>query len=117
MSLESEQELRIIAVANNGLEGLEKAIELRPDLILMDLNMPIMNGLEATRRIREASPNSRVLFVTENCSLDLVSAAFQAGACGYILKSDSAVDLVPGIQAIFQNRQFVSSSLRGGNRP
>lgn len=114
--LESERDLKLLAVANDGLEGVQKAVELQPDVMLMDLNMPVMNGFDAARRIREVSPNSRVVFLTANSSGDLVSAAFEAGACGYILKSDSGADLVPGIQAVFRNKQFLSRSLRVRNR-
>ena len=112
----SNCDLKIIAVANDGLEAVQKAAELQPDLLLMDLNLPVMNGFDATRRIREVSPNCKVLFLTQNASRDLVSAAFEAGACGYIVKSDSGADLVPGIKAVFENQQFVSRSLRAGSR-
>ena len=113
--LESERNLRIIAVANNGLDGVQQAAELQPDLVLMDLSMPVMNGLDATRRIRKISPGTRIIFLTENPHRDLVLAAFEAGACGYILKSDSAADLVPGIRAVLENSRFVSASLRAGD--
>jgi len=112
---ESEHDLTIIAVANDGLEGLQKATELQPDLVLMDLRMPIMNGLEATRRICQVSPNSRILFITESSCRDLVAAAFEAGSCGYILKSDCGADLLTGIRAILAGKQFVSRSLRAEN--
>lgn len=114
--LASNCDLKIIAVANDGLEAVQKAAELQPDLLLMDLNLPVMNGFDATRRVREVSPNCKVLFLTQNASRDLVSAAFEAGACGYIVKSDSGADLVPGIKAVFENQQFVSRSLRAGSR-
>jgi DNA-binding NarL/FixJ family response regulator len=84
--------------------------------MLMDLNLPVMNGFDATRRIREVSPSTKVLFLTQNASRDLVSAAFEAGACGYIVKSDSGADLVPGIKAVVEDKQFVSRSLRAGSR-
>jgi DNA-binding NarL/FixJ family response regulator len=113
---ESHCDLKIIAVASDGLEGVQKATELQPDLMLMDLNLPVMNGFDATRRIREVSPNTKVLFLTQNASRDLVSAAFEAGACGYIVKSDSGADLVTGIKAVVENKQFVSRSLRAGSR-
>jgi DNA-binding NarL/FixJ family response regulator len=112
----SNGDLKIIAVANDGQEAVQKAAELQADLILMDLNLPVMNGFDATRRIREVSPNSKVLFLSQNASRDLVSAAFEAGACGYIVKSDSGADLVPGIKAVIENKQFVSRSLRSGSR-
>jgi len=114
--LESHCDLKIVAVANDGLEAVQRAAELQPDLTLMDLNLPVMNGFDATRRIREVSPDSRVVFLTQNASRDLVSAAFEAGACGYIVKSDLGADLIPGIKTVFENKQFVSRSLRAGSQ-
>lgn len=112
---EPESDLNIVDFASNGLEAVQKSTELQPDVVLMDLSMPVMNGLEATRRIRVASPNSRVLFLSEHCSHELVSAAFEAGASGYVLKSDSSAGLVPGIRRILENERFMSENLRLGS--
>jgi DNA-binding NarL/FixJ family response regulator len=110
--LESERNFQIVGLASNGLEGVGQAAELQPDVVLMDLNMPVLNGIDATRRIRELSPRSRVLFLSENRCREVVWAAFEAGACGYVVKADSGSDLVAGIRALLENKQFLSSSLR-----
>jgi len=80
----------------------------------MDLSLPGVNGLDATRRIRTVSPNSKVLFFSEHAAWDLVVAAFEAGGSAYVLKSDATFDLVPGIRAILENRQYISRSLDRG---
>ena len=110
--LESERNFQIVGLASNGLEGVGQAAELQPDVVLMDLNMPVLNGLDATRRIRELSPRSRVLVLSENRCREVVRAAFEAGASGYVVKADSGSDLLAGIRALLENRQFLSSSLR-----
>jgi len=109
----SERDFELLTFVGDGLEAVQKAAELRPDVILMDLSLPGINGLEATRRIRSVSPNSKVLFLSEHHGHDLVAAAFEAGASGYVLKSDSNSDLVVGIRGILEYRPFVSRSLRG----
>ena len=109
---ETESDLKIVAVASEGLEAVQKASDLKPDVILMDLGLPGINGLEAARRIRAISPDSRVLFLSEHDSHEFVVAAFEAGACAYILKSDAATDLMPGIRALLESREYVSRSLR-----
>jgi DNA-binding NarL/FixJ family response regulator len=77
----------------------------------MDLSLPGMNGIEATRQIRILSPGSRILFLSEHADSNLIQAALDAGACGYILKSDSGSDLIVGIRAVLLGQLFVSRSL------
>jgi DNA-binding NarL/FixJ family response regulator len=109
---ESEMDLKIIATAADGREAVQKATELQPDVILMDVSLPKLNGFEATRNIRMLSPASLILFLSEHCGPDIIEAAFQAGASGYVLKTDSALDLLTGIRAILCGRKFVSHSLK-----
>lgn len=109
---ETETDLKIIAISSDGLEAVRKAKEVRPDLILMDINLPGMNGYEAMREIRIFSPASKILFVSEHRSCDLIEAAFDAGASGYVLKSDAYSDLIPGVRAALLDRRFVSRSLK-----
>lgn len=116
-TLAAESDLKIVGHAVDGFEAVQKASELRPDVVVMDLSLPGINGLDATRRIRMVSPDSKVLFFSGHAARDLVAAAFEAGGSGYILKSDAAFDLVPGIRAIWENRQYVSRSLGGDGRP
>ena len=108
--LESETDLEIISTAVEGTEAVQKAEKLKPDLILMDLSLPGMNGLEATRQIRTASPGSKVLFLADYIEPDIVQAAFNAGASGYVLKSDFRTDLIPGVRAVLLAQKFVSRS-------
>ena len=110
--LEAENDLKILSFATNGLQGIQKTEELHPDVILMDVNLPIMNGLVATRQIRMVSPGSKILFLSEDDAVGLIRAAFDAGASGYVLKTDSHTDLVPAIRAVLMGQQFVSRSLR-----
>jgi len=109
--LESETDLQIISTAVDGTEAVQKAEELQPDLILMDLSLPGMNGIEATRQIGIVSPGSKVLFLTQQSDPDLIQAAFDAGASGYVLKSDFNTDLIPAVQAVLLGQKFVSRSL------
>ena len=110
--LQSEADLKIIATATDGLEAVQKATELQPDVILMDLGLPRMNGFEATRQIRTASPASKILFLSNKRDFGLVEAALQVGGLGYVLKSDSSFDLVTGIRVILRGQQFVSRSVK-----
>lgn len=110
--LELEGDLKIVAVATEGLQAVQSAETLQPDVILMDINMPEMNGIEAAKKIRVLSPSSKIVFLSEASNYEFVSAAFELGGSGYILKSDSGKDLVAGIRAVLQGRRFVSRSLR-----
>jgi DNA-binding NarL/FixJ family response regulator len=109
--LQSEIDLQIVSAAADGLEAVLKAKEVQPGLILMGLSLPGMNGIDATRQIRILSPGSKVLFLSEHRESDLIQAALDVGASGYVLKSDSHSDLIPGIRAVLLGQQFVSRSL------
>lgn len=111
--LHSRPELQIVREATDGLQAVQQARQLQPDLILLDIGLPTLNGIEAARRIREVSPSSKILFVSENRSPDIAEAALSTGACGYVVKSDAAGDLLPAVKAVLEGRRFVSASLAG----
>ena len=110
-ALHKQPELQVIGEASDGLEAVQKAQELQPDLILLDIGLPLLNGLEVARRIRKVSPASRILFVSENRSADIVEEALRTGAVGYVVKSDAESELLPAVKAVLQGKQFVSASL------
>ena len=86
---------------------------MQPDLILLDIGLPTLNGIEAAKRIHQVSPRSKILFVSENRSLDTAEEALSTGAGGYILKSDAASELWPAVKALLEGKRFVSASLSG----
>jgi DNA-binding NarL/FixJ family response regulator len=110
---EREKDLKIVAMASGGWEAVQIAKALHPDVILMDVSLPEMNGIEATERVREVSPESRVLFLSEHMGRDVIAGAFAAGGMGYVLKSDLLHDLIPGVRAILRGERYLSRSLRG----
>jgi DNA-binding NarL/FixJ family response regulator len=110
--LEQEPNLRVIGVAADGLDAVRKAEELRPDLILLDLSLPGLNGLEVARQIRAVADGSAILFLSGESDPDVVRHALGAGGRGYVLKADAARDLIAGIECVLLGRRFVSSSLR-----
>jgi CheY-like chemotaxis protein len=105
--------LQVIGEVSDGPEAVQKARELWPDLILLDIGLPTLNGIEAARRIRELSPTSKILFVSENRSWDRAKVALDSGASGYVVKSDAGSDLLPAIESVLQDKQFVSAGLAG----
>jgi DNA-binding NarL/FixJ family response regulator len=111
--VQGQPELRIIAEVADGDDAVLKAEELQPDLILMDVSLPTLDGIEATRRIQKISPKSKILFVTENRSLDIAEEALRSGGLGYVLKSDAGRDLLPAIHAVLRGKRFISASLTG----
>jgi CheY-like chemotaxis protein len=114
-TLQERPGLQVICEISDGLEAVRKARELQPDLILLDIGLPTLNGIEASRRIREHSSISKVLFCTENHSPEVAEAALRTGARGYVVKSDAARDLLPAVTAVLEGKQFVSCRFAGHN--
>ncbi len=114
-TLEQNPEFDIVGEASNGLDAIEKFQNLDPDLILLDIGLPAMNGIEVTRRIRSLSPEAKILIVSQNRSRDIAKEALRSGASGYVVKSDAAMELLPAVKSVLQGTQFVSTSLDGHN--
>ncbi len=110
-TLRKEQALQVIGELSDGLEAVQQAQELQPDLILLDIGLPSLNGIEAARRIRQVSPASKILFVSENRSADIAEEALSTGSGGYVVKSDAAGELLPAVKAVLEGKRFLSSSL------
>lgn len=104
---------QVICEASDGLEAEEKAKQLAPDLILMDIGLPKLNGLEAARRIRELLPTSKIVFLTQETDADVVREALNFGAVGYVVKQRTSSDLLPALAAVLQGKRFVSAGLDG----
>jgi DNA-binding NarL/FixJ family response regulator len=113
LTLLAYEELHIVGECSDGNEAIQKAEELKPDLILLDISLPTLNGIEAARHIRQVSPDSKILFVSENRSPDIAEEALGTGAGGYVLKSDAATELLPAIKAVLEGKRFISASLAG----
>ena len=92
--------------ACDGLEAAHKAAELQPDIVLLDIGMPVLNGLEAAKQIRVATPSSSIIFVTQNGDGDVKTAALATGAVGYLSKANAASELLPAIETVLHEHQF-----------
>jgi DNA-binding NarL/FixJ family response regulator len=111
--LQARPAWQVIAEASDGSEAVQKAEDLKPDLILLDIGLPKLNGIEAARRIRQDSPSSKIIFLSQNSDLDFVRAAVSMGALGYVLKTDAGRELLPAVDAVLGGKQFFSSSVKG----
>jgi DNA-binding NarL/FixJ family response regulator len=93
----------VVAEACNGLEAFQKATELHPDVVLLDVSMPVLNGIEAAKKIRQASPASKIIFLTQDYDCEVRDIALATGAEGYVLKARAACDLQPAVRAALRN--------------
>ena len=111
-TLEKDQGLEIVGVASDGLEAVQKAIELKPDLVLLSVGLPKLNGVEAAKRISEAVPGVKLLFATQIIDPDIMTEALSNGAHGYIWKIDAQRELLHAIRAIRQGEKFIGSGMK-----
>ena len=111
--LEGHSGWEVIGEASDGAEAVEKAKDLNPDVMVLDVTMPRMNGLEACRLLRQECPGLEVLFVTQHDSPQMMREALEAGARGYVVKSNAARDLLAAVDAVSQHRVF--TALNGRN--
>ena len=106
--LEKPPEWQVIAEASDGLQAVHKAEELKPDLILLDIGIPKLNGIETARRIRKLAPDSKILFLSQEYSAEVVREALSTGASGYIFKAYVGSELLFAVDAIIHGKQFIS---------
>jgi DNA-binding NarL/FixJ family response regulator len=109
--LQERPDLQNVVEASDGLDAVEKARLLLPDLILLDIGLPTLNGLEAARQIRALSPSSKIIFLTQNHDSGVAVEAFRLGARGFIFKSD-AKELLAAVEAVLAGKRFLSQRLR-----
>jgi len=109
-TLETIPNIRIICEVADGLHAVEKTKEFQPDLVLLDIGLPSLNGIEAARQIRSLSPKSKIIFVTQQLAPDVLRAAFEAGASGYVVKLDVGRELRAAVEAVLGGDQFLSSA-------
>jgi DNA-binding NarL/FixJ family response regulator len=112
-TLRKRPEFEIVAEASDGLEAVERAEQLQPDLILLDIGLPTMSGIEAARRIRELSRKSKILFASDDRSPYVAREGLSTGAVGYLVKLDAVKELLPAVETVLQGEIFISASLGG----
>ena len=104
-----EQGFQTVVEASDGLEAVAKAADLQPDLVLLDIAMPALNGIDAAVQIHSVAPQSKILVVSENRSPDIAAEVLETGAAGYVVKSDAASELLPAIKAVLEGKRFLSA--------
>ena len=109
---ELSDEFVIAGTAENGEEAVREVLRLDPDVLVLDLNMPVMNGLQVASLVHEKHQRTKILFLTIHEEPEYISAAFSAGACGYVTKRRLASDLPLAIREVYDGRNFLSPSLQ-----
>jgi DNA-binding NarL/FixJ family response regulator len=110
--LEGHPEVHIAGFASDGLEALQKAGELQPDLVFLDISLPKLNGFETARKMRKLNPNCKIIFLSGHSCPEMVRGALEAGGSGYIHKEDAMAELLVGLEAVLAGRQYLSSSIK-----
>jgi len=116
-ALRDRQNLNVVGEAADGLGAVQRAEALQPDLILLDIGLPELNGLEAAQQIRKLVPNARIIFLTQESASDVVGEALNLGAWGYVAKVCAGRELLVAVETVMQGQRFVSGSLNGTCNP
>jgi len=111
--LRKQPELQIVAEASDGVEAVEKSQQLQPDIILLDIGLPRLNGIAAAQQIREVAPQSKIIFVTQETSADIMKKAIGSGGMGYVVKTKVESELLKAIELVLEGKQFIGSGLIG----
>ena len=104
--------LEIVGEVADGIEAIEKALELKPDLILLDIGLPNLSGIEVARRVAEILPRTKIIFLTQNSDKELMSQCLSNGGTGYLVKGDAGGELLPAIEAVMQGTQYISKRMK-----
>ena len=107
-TLEKRYDLQVVGEVSDGIEAVQKAVELRPDLILIDIGLPTLNGIEAARQIHKLVPESKIIFLSQESSAEIVQEAFGLGAWGYVVKTSSGRELLAAVEAVILGKKFIS---------
>ncbi len=111
MILEEAGDIEIIAEVSDGLEAVKKVAELSPDLIIIDISMPNLNGIQATRQIKRKNPNTRILILSRHKNDEYVLQSIRAGADGYLIKNSAPSELINAVYSIYNDKGYLSPSI------
>lgn len=106
--LESHNDIKIVGEAEDGIDAVNKARELKPDVVVMDISMPLMNGIEATRRIVEENPDTKIVILSMHSTVEDIFRAIQSGALGYLLKESAGTEVVDAVRVVRNGRRYLS---------
>jgi len=110
-TLAAKPDIKVVGEVSNGLAAVNKSLELQPDLVLLDIGLPGLDGINAARQIRNLAPDCKVIFLTQESSADIVQEALSVGARGYVLKIKAASELLRALEAVLLGKTFVSSTM------
>jgi DNA-binding NarL/FixJ family response regulator len=108
-TLGKRPDLQLVGEALDGLEAVQKAVELKPDLILLDIGLPLQNGIEAARQIRKLVPESKIIFVSQESSADVMQGALSLGAWAYVVKAKAGSELLTAVETVISGKKFIGS--------
>ena len=116
-TLRKAPDFQVIGEVSDGLEAVRKAEELKPDLILLDIGLPTLNGIDAARQIRKLSPGSAIVFLSQESSTDVMQEALSSGASAYVVKARAAAELLPVLNAVILEKQSDGDSAGSASTP